>query len=105
MLFETGQSESVIELDQAWELVKGAYQKPAYYDSAYPDEILEELSRTVCRSCRRQTLQSYDDQCSVSDYQPVSALLNEAWRQIHQAPEGFAHWEKEAIDNLKQLLQ
>ncbi|MBO0936489.1 hypothetical protein J2I47_08040 [Fibrella sp. HMF5335] len=105
MLFETGQSESVSELDEAWELVKGAYQKPDYYDSACPDELLEDLARTVYQNCQRQTLQSYADQCSVAASRPVSALLNEAWRQIHAAPERFARWEADAITSIKQSIQ
>jgi hypothetical protein len=105
MLFETGQAGSVIELDKAWERLKGAYQKPDYYDSAYPDELLHILARTVCQNCRQQTLQSYDDQCSASEVRPVSSILNEAWRQNQGTPKSFADWEKEAIHDLKQSLQ
>ena len=103
MLFQTGQGEAVIELDKAWQLVLGAYQKPDYYDSAYPDHLLESLVQTVCLNCQQQTLQMYSDQLRLPNA-PVSSLLNAAWQFIHQNPEGFPIWERASIRSLQDGL-
>ncbi|UHG94673.1 hypothetical protein [Spirosoma oryzicola] len=104
MLFELGQSDAINQLDQAWDLVLQTYKKkPTYYDSVYPDELLEKFAQTVYRACSKQTLQSYRQQIEQQD-PPLSALLNEAWMKLHASPDTYASWEKQTILELRREL-
>jgi len=97
MLQRTGESVAAAEIRNRWlELVAlSGESPPPRYDTAYPQELLQELCDLVFTVCRDLGLSSWRVGSSASCQ--VGTALHDAWTEFRMRPETFAGYERQTL--------
>ncbi len=101
VLNRTGHSAEVIEIEKSWNQFLKATRNPLppNYQYFFPQHIIEELARTVITGCENIGLADYNAQV-ISHTNPVSKILNDAWKELFIRPDTFGSWELQKIDEI-----
>lgn len=80
--------------------------RPAEYQYAYPDSLLETISQFILNGLRQSGISICTADILQAAPSGVRNLLNEAWKAFwKKKPEDFRGWEKERLEELKSGLQ
>lgn len=102
LLEKMGHTEELAGIKLAWEAFLNATSNgvPQNYAFVFPQIFLQELAENVLASCQSIDLKSYKEQVAIHG-NPVSKILNDAWKKLFVAPAAFHQWEKEQIEAIK----
>ncbi len=105
MLKKMGHTSEVAQIEASWaEFLKAANNPvPPNYNYIFPQALIEELARNVFSGCQTIDLRIYGDQV-LKFSNPISKILNNAWRELFTNPANFQVWEEERIKEIGGLL-
>lgn len=105
MLEKMGHNQEVIQLKKSWQEFLTATNNPipANYNYIFPQHIIEQLADNVLAGCQAIDLTIYNDQIKKFG-NPISKILNDAWHELFNNPNGFKQWEEERINEIAGLL-
>lgn len=76
---------------------------PASYQYIFPQELIEELGKSVFEGCQAIDLRVYNDQ--VKEFgNPISRILNDAWEELFNNPVNFPAWEQNRINEISNFI-
>lgn len=105
MLQKTEQEEEFARLSKYWDefLFSIENDKPSNYDEFYPQHLIETLGEHVWAICIATDLKSYSEQ--VEEFgNPISKILNDAWKELFANPDTFKQWEKDRLAEIRESL-
>ncbi len=104
MLTEIGFDESQQRIHQRWsELVKLAMESPPpRYDLAYPNKLLDELTKFFRKECESLGLAQFETD---NHDKPVAKMIDDCWTQFRNDPETYSSFERDRLDEIVRSLR
>ena len=102
LLEKMGHVDELSEIKESWQafLDATANAVPSNYQSIFPQEFIEELAENVYNGCKSIDLKNHKEQIETYG-NPISKILNDAWKQLFDNPAAFHQWEKDQIAIIK----
>jgi hypothetical protein len=88
------------------EVIKSVGKPPVEYQYAYPETLLEEISRLILDSLRQSGFVIFSNELLVDRNKiDIRVILNEAWKVFWESkPEDFRGWEEKQVAVLRSAL-
>jgi hypothetical protein len=104
MLEEIGCGAEARAIRQRWcELVAlSTDAPPPRYELAYPAELLRELAESFHAECGNLGMRAFHPERT--DAAPVTAAVNDAWREFREHPDTFGQYEESRLKSLIERL-
>jgi hypothetical protein len=105
MLRLMGHTKEVEQIETSWQEFLNATNNPipVQYDRVFPTPIIEQLAKNAFDGCMSIDLRIYNDQVTKFT-NPISKILNDAWLELFNNPDGFHAWEEVRIKEIAGLL-
>lgn len=105
MLQLMGYDDDLKNIDAEWKEFLSATKNPipANYLDVFPQELIEKLAKSVFEGCKMIDLRSYHEQ--IKEFgNPISKILNDAWKELFSNPDNYHVWEKNQINEIGRLI-
>lgn len=99
--------EEALRIESKWsEVMKPVGKPPVEYQYAYPDSLLDEVSKLILECLRRSGFAIFSrDLLESPSKTDIRVMLNEAWRVFWEnKPEDYRPWEEKRVAELRSAL-
>jgi hypothetical protein len=106
-LRKLGLNEDAQRVESKWfEFAKPTAKPPVEYQYAYPDTLLNEISKLIFEGLRDSGFALYSKELLVNGSKTnIRVMLNEAWRVFWESkPEDYRVWEENRVATLRSVL-